>query len=401
VRLWRRRPAPPPEPPPSVSLEALSWRIGASDVRPEEPSEDFAVEVPPPGSPPAGAVGPQPAPDPSAWLLTAPDEPAPSATPGAWWAGDPSAPVPPGVQPSPILGGEPPTPPQPAVGPETWLLTAPDESGEGMPLPSSGPPSVLPPVVLRPTSAPLARPTELVPPRATRRRWGSGDPERDQEVRGVRRIVLWRDVSALLFVVVAVVLVAGLAWNNGLIGLGTASGGPGSSADASNDVAVGTASPLATTSPTAPPTLGPVVDPSLIPVLESGAPAASTAPATPKPTVKPTPRPTPRPTPKPTTKPTATPVPTAAPTPTPAPPVAHIASPATNACYAPGASVSFNATGTTGATTYSWDFDDGATATGKTVSHAFTGAKTSYNVILTATGAGGSDYAYVVINVPC
>ena len=54
-----------------------------------------------------------------------------------------------------------------------------------------------------------------------------------------------------------------------------------------------------------------------------------------------------------------------------------------------GFTCSFNASASTGATSYAWTFGDGATGTGVTTSHAFAPRK-SYTVTLTATGAGGS-----------
>lgn len=50
---------------------------------------------------------------------------------------------------------------------------------------------------------------------------------------------------------------------------------------------------------------------------------------------------------------------------------------------------SFDASGTTDATSYAWSFGDGTTGSGVTVSHSFA-PRASYTVTLTATGAGGS-----------
>ena len=55
-----------------------------------------------------------------------------------------------------------------------------------------------------------------------------------------------------------------------------------------------------------------------------------------------------------------------------------------------GSSCSFNASATTNATSYGWNFGDGTTATGVTTSHTFA-LRRSYTVTLTATGAGGSN----------
>ncbi len=68
---------------------------------------------------------------------------------------------------------------------------------------------------------------------------------------------------------------------------------------------------------------------------------------------------------------------------TPAAPVANF----TYTCA--GFSCSFDASSTTGATSYSWAFGDGTTGSGVTTSHSFAARKT-YTVTLTATGAGGS-----------
>ena len=54
-----------------------------------------------------------------------------------------------------------------------------------------------------------------------------------------------------------------------------------------------------------------------------------------------------------------------------------------------GLSCSFNASSSTGATSYSWNFGDGTTGSGVTTSHSFV-SRRSYTVTLTATGAGGS-----------
>ena len=54
-----------------------------------------------------------------------------------------------------------------------------------------------------------------------------------------------------------------------------------------------------------------------------------------------------------------------------------------------GFTCSFDASASTGATSYAWVFGDGTTGSGVTTSHAFASRK-SYTVTLTATGAGGS-----------
>ena len=57
-----------------------------------------------------------------------------------------------------------------------------------------------------------------------------------------------------------------------------------------------------------------------------------------------------------------------------------------------GLTCSFNASASTNASSYSWNFGDGTTGMGITTSHNFV-ARRSYTVTLTATGAGGSSTA--------
>ena len=165
-----------------------------------------------------------------------------------------------------------------------------------------------------------------------------------------------------------------------------------------------TAEPQVTPEPSATPT-GEVAD-------ATATPAETTKPlsVTPRPTARPTPRPTlrtvptdtPRPTPPPTPaatpKPTPKPTPSPTPTPTPAAPVAHITASAT--CTAAGGTISFDGSGSTGADSYSWDFDDGGASTSANPDHQFVDERT-YTVILTVTGPGGTDPTSTVISVPC
>jgi PKD repeat protein len=55
-----------------------------------------------------------------------------------------------------------------------------------------------------------------------------------------------------------------------------------------------------------------------------------------------------------------------------------------------GATFTFDGSGSSGATSYSWNFGDGNTATGVSPTHAYTSAG-AYRVVLTATGPGGVD----------
>ena len=126
---------------------------------------------------------------------------------------------------------------------------------------------------------------------------------------------------------------------------------------------------------------------------------------TPTPTPEPTPgstatpTPTPEPTPGSTATPFPTPEPTPTPTPTPVPPVAKIAVSAS--CAAANDPITFDASGSTNATSYLWDFRDGSTSSNEVVDHAFDGGQTSYVVRLTVSGSGGDDTGTVTILVPC
>lgn len=74
--------------------------------------------------------------------------------------------------------------------------------------------------------------------------------------------------------------------------------------------------------------------------------------------------------------------------------------PAVNASFTyscSGLTCSFNASGSTGATSYAWTFGDGTNGSGVTVSHKFA-ARKEYTVVLTATGSSGSDTASAMIS---
>jgi hypothetical protein len=135
------------------------------------------------------------------------------------------------------------------------------------------------------------------------------------------RLVLWRDASVLLLVVVSVIFIAQI----GLPGLGGRPAGPATGQPDGSTQGVLDATGLA--APTGLPSIGPVVDPSLIIRIE----------ATPSPIAQPrlTPRPTRRPTPKPA-PPTAAPAPTDSPSAPPSPPVSPTPSAPATASPAPG-----------------------------------------------------------------
>jgi hypothetical protein len=207
-----------------------------------------------------------------------------------------------------------------------------------------------------------------------------------------RRVLLWRDASALLIVLIVVVAAAQLALSQRPAE--SAANPTAGGSELPSQAALGSS---ATPGPTTTvPTRGPVVDPSLIPNIE----ATPTPIPTPRPTV--TPRPTPRPTVKPSSAPTAPPPPpTPVVTPTPAPPIAVIA--ASPQCGPAPLSVAFDASASTGETSYAWDFDDpnGGNSSEANVPHVFDGGRLTYNVTLIVTGPGGSDAAFVTIHVPC
>lgn len=132
---------------------------------------------------------------------------------------------------------------------------------------------------------------------------------------GVRRLVLWRDASAVLLGVIVLILVAQvLLAGAGRQGAAAASDAP---SDLESQAAMGATSGAVDT---ARPTIGPVVDPSLITDIEATpTPVPASVTATPTTTARPTARPTATPRPGTTQRPTATPAPTTVPTPVPTP----------------------------------------------------------------------------------
>ena len=65
-----------------------------------------------------------------------------------------------------------------------------------------------------------------------------------------------------------------------------------------------------------------------------------------------------------------------------------------------GVTVTFTALANSGAT-YSWDFDDGSTGSGRILSHTVRSAST-YNVVLTVSRSRWQRHSTTVaINVPC
>lgn len=232
-----------------------------------------------------------------------------------------------------------------------------------------------------------------------------------------RRLVLWRDASAILFGILAFVLVAQLALSGD--GRETAADASGAASGLPSDVALG-----GTTSPgdTELPTIGPVVDPSLISGIEATptpVPTPTLRPvATPRPVRRPPPRATPKLTPRPTL-PAATAAPTAVPTPTPSPtatpfigpppPPPPDPTPTPTPVPTPTAAFACSVTGpldisctdsSQDAVGYLWDFGDGVgTSTATNPSYTYTAART-YTVTLTVTNPSGSNSTTQDVTVP-
>ena len=351
MKNWRVRSANPEEPPESIAVEDIAWRIGATTVRPGRSADaagagadtdaDLAAAVA------AAALGSAAASRPASSAARLSADEAAEAERAASEAIDPN-----GVTPNDDLLS--PTAIAAAAAAAIALTRA--------------------PTINPPPPARVVAPVPATRPHITSRR---------------RRALLWRDASAVLFAVVAVVLIVQLALGNrdgdvAVVGSATPSLEP-------SDVAI-VITPEPSPSPSPTPTLGPVVDESLLPSLEAS--------PTPVPVI--TPAPTPAPTPRVTPRPTRTPTPTPAPTKTPTPPNAVISQPVGTQSICANQSLTFSAVGSTGATSYSWNFDDGSIISGVTVAHSFSGSKPSYGVVLTVSGPGGpNDFASVVINVPC
>ena len=215
-----------------------------------------------------------------------------------------------------------------------------------------------------------------------------------------RRLVLGRDASAVLFGIVAVILIAQFA----LLGE------PRGTAENLSGGESGLPSEGATVAADEPgiaglPTIGPVIDPGLIAGIEATPTPVPTPVPTPTPvTRRPVPLPTLRPTsgpPKPTTKPTGTPAPTPSPSPSPSPtPVPPPPPPpptplpvAAFSCVPVAQSLQIDCTNTSvGADSYAWDFGDGNGSPLSNPSHTYAAAG-PYTVVLTATNVTGDSVA--------
>ena len=356
MNYWRVRSPNPEEPPESISVEDIAWRIGATAIRPDRPNEGagdgFDADADVAAAVAAAALGPASISRPAPGVSRLSADEAAEAERAAAEAIDPNS-----------------------ITPDDDLLS-----------PAAIAAAAAAAIALTriPTIKPPPPPRVAVPAPTPR-----------------RRVLLWRDASAVLFAVVAVVLIVQLALGNrdgnvAVVGSATPSLEP-------TDVAIViTPEPSPSPSPSPSPTLGPVVDPSLLPSLEATPTPVPAITAAPKPV--PTPRITPRPTPRPAPTKAPTPAPTKpppAPT-TPPPPNAVISQPVGTQSICAGQSLTFSAVGSTGAASYSWNFDDSSIVGGVTVTHSFTGSKPSYTVILSVSGPDGpSDFASVVINVSC
>jgi len=213
---------------------------------------------------------------------------------------------------------------------------------------------------------------------------------------------LWRDTAAALVGVAAVLFIAinVVPRDQGEVLAETAT------PDVSAVVIEASPSPSASLDVISNPPAAATEDPNATP-MDVVPPAVELAPTvTPKPTAKPTPRATPRPTArpvitvtpaptqKPTAKPTPKPTPKPKPTPTPLPtPVAFLS------CSVNGLTVTCDGTGSSDATTYSWDYADGTTDVGKNPGpHTYAQAG-GYTITLTVANASGVDSATQYVSV--
>ena len=403
MKNWRKRPQESDALDPTISLDELAWRIGASEVRPAAPDpaapgaegvEDLfigldpaeaadiarALAKPAPAAP-AKVAEPARAPEPSTPPATSVPTPPPASTPtavppvvaAAQAAINPVLPSPEVDTPAGSPAGTPVHAAPPIAAAVAGAAAAPHDHPVGQSA-RRGP-------IVAESARMDAVAAAIRKPKANRTDAASTERVRSGRT---RRAGIWRDTSAVLIGVVGIVLIAQLALASG--DQEQSNTPPGSSPFPTEVAVVPTAPPATITPPSLGPTLGPVIDPSLIPGIE----------ATPTPSPSPTPSPTPTPTPRPTVKPTPKPTPT----PTPAPPIATITLPATDVCIAPG-SQSFAAAVSAGST-YAWDFDDGGSATTRTTSHVFAYRPVPYTVILTVSKSGISPKQdTVVIDVSC
>ena len=200
-----------------------------------------------------------------------------------------------------------------------WRIGASDERPEDLDGPLGGTPKIV-------DGQAAADADAATPPAATGSRWRRRREESERRlshahpVSGTtRRLVIWRDASAVLFVVIVIAFIAQFTLSG--------DGEPATARDprAANDPSQDTLG--STPGAAIAPTIGPAVDASLFPNIEATpTPVATLAVrATPTPIPHPTPRATPRstpaaPTPDPTsTPPPATPSSTPSPDPTPTP----------------------------------------------------------------------------------
>ena len=267
-----------------------------------------------------------------------------------------------------------------------------------------------------PIGTPATAPERPASPRRRADEWRFVSRARPVISGATRRLVLGRDASAALFLIVAILLVAQFALSGAP--RGTADDRSAASSGGPTQVAVATGEP----GPAALPTIGPVIDPGLIPGIVATptpvpTPPPSEAPTptpasrrpvplvTPRPTAGPprptatpfrtqaaTPPPSPSPTffvpppPPPTAAPTPVPTPVPTPGPTPVPPVAAFS------CTPVADSLDISCTNSsTGATSYAWDFGDGVGSSSSTDPLYTYGTAGTYTVTLTAFKGAVSD----------
>lgn len=208
-----------------------------------------------------------------------------------------------------------------------------------------------------------------------------------------RRRQLWRDSATILIGIVFVLLVFQVLGPRGTGVIGDAA-----SASQSGD-GLEALPPRASLPPGQ--TFGAVLDPSLgidatpTPIVARTLPPTGTS--APRPTPKPTPRTTPRPThtsTPPTAPPTPEPTPLVTPeaTPPPAPPTAAFS-------WSQGLPLTIDFTnGSSGETSWLWDFGDGETSTLQNPNHTYPSSG-EYTVRLTVTGPGGTDFIQHLVSV--
>ena len=208
---------------------------------------------------------------------------------------------------------------------------------------------------------------------------------------------LWRDTAAALVGVAAILLfvIYVVPRERGEVLAETGTPAPSETVIAS--IAAPSPSGVVVTDPPAAATEDPNATPEEVVPIEVLVPPTASPKPTPRPTARPTPRPNVAPvvTPKPTPKATKKPTPKPKPTPTPVPlGVAFLS------CEVSVFTVRCDGSGSQDVSTWSWDFGDGTTDTGKVPGpHTFDQAG-GYTITLTVTPTGPDSTATQYVTVP-